>query len=71
MRCRQEDLRSIAAPALIGIRDADIVRPERAVRVFRSLPRARPGALPMRSDLPLSILPAFLDAPVTAPERPK
>src|SRR5262245_54206914 len=56
------------AGRLIVIEDADIFRPEHAGMTLHPLPHARLAALPMRSDLLLSIPPAFLDAPVTAPE---
>lgn len=41
-----EDMRSIEAPTLILIGDADSVRPEHAVEMFRLLPRARLAVLP-------------------------
>jgi pimeloyl-ACP methyl ester carboxylesterase len=67
-----EDIRSIKAPALVMIGDADIVRPEHAVEMFRLLPHAQLAVLPgtdhgMRLDRPewlLSMLAAFLDAPM-------
>jgi len=66
------DLRSIQAPTLILIGDADIVRPEHAVAMFRLLPHAQLAVLPgtdhmtlvKRADLLLAIIPAFLDAPL-------
>lgn len=69
---RPEDIRSIKAPALVMIGDADIVRPEHAVELFRLLPHAQLAVLPgtdhgMRLDHPewlLSMLAAFLDAPM-------
>jgi pimeloyl-ACP methyl ester carboxylesterase len=64
-------IRSIGAPTLVVVADADVVRPEHAVEMFRLLPRGQlaviPGAdhmtLVRRADLLLSIIPAFLDAP--------
>jgi pimeloyl-ACP methyl ester carboxylesterase len=41
-----EDIRSIAAPTLLMIGDADSVRPEHAVEMFRLLPRAQLAVLP-------------------------
>lgn len=69
---RPEDIRSIEAPTLVMIGDADIVRPEHAVELFRLLPHAQLAVLPgtdhgMRLDQPewlLSMLTAFLDAPM-------
>ena len=43
---RPEDIRSIAAPTLLMIGDADSVRPEHAVEMFRLLPRAQLAVLP-------------------------
>ena len=43
---RPEDLRAIAAPTLLMIGDADSVRPEHAVEMFRLLPRAELAVLP-------------------------
>jgi len=64
-------IRSIGAPTLVVVADADVVRPEHAVEMFRLLPRGQlaviPGADHMtvvrRADLLLSIIPGFLDAP--------
>lgn len=63
------DLRSIEAPTLILIGDADVVRPEHAVEMFRLIPNARLAVLPgtdhmqlvKRADLLLPILTGFLD----------
>lgn len=74
-----DHIRSIAAPTLVLIGDADIIRPEHAVEMFRLLPRAQlailPGtdhvALVDRDDLLLPILRAFLDAPMPATEGEK
>lgn len=40
------DIRSIQAPALILIGDADVIRPEHAVEMYRMLPNARLMILP-------------------------
>ena len=69
---RPEDIRSIEAPTMIIIGDADIVRPEHAVEVFRLLPHAQLAVLPgtdhmgivNRADLLLPMITAFLDAPM-------
>jgi pimeloyl-ACP methyl ester carboxylesterase len=65
-----EQMRSIAAPALVIVGDADIVRPEHAVAMFRILPHAQLAILPgtdhmaivHRSDWLVSMISAFLDA---------
>ena len=41
-----EDIRSIEAPTLVMIGDADNVRPEHAVEMFRLLPHAQLAVLP-------------------------
>jgi pimeloyl-ACP methyl ester carboxylesterase len=43
---RDEDLKSVRSPALILIGDRDIVRPEHALELSRTLPRARLLILP-------------------------
>jgi pimeloyl-ACP methyl ester carboxylesterase len=43
---RPEDLRSIEAPTLLMIGDADSVRPEHAVEMFRLLPHAKLAVFP-------------------------
>ncbi|HEY5996138.1 MAG TPA: alpha/beta hydrolase [Candidatus Deferrimicrobiaceae bacterium] len=66
-----EAIRSIRAPALVVIGDADVVRPEHAVEMFRLLPRAQLAVLPgtdhmalvRRADWLVSMIEAFLDAP--------
>jgi pimeloyl-ACP methyl ester carboxylesterase len=68
---RDEEIRSIAAPTLVMIGDADVVRPEHAVEMFRLLPHARLAVLPgtdhmaivKRADWVVSMIEAFLDAP--------
>lgn len=72
----RDDLRSIDAPTLILIGDADVVRPEHAVEMFRLIPHAQLAVLPgtdhmtlvKRADLLLPIIPAFLDAPTSSAE---
>jgi pimeloyl-ACP methyl ester carboxylesterase len=69
---RADDLRSIKAPTLVMVGDADIVRPEHAVEMFRLLPHAQlavvPGAdhfAPMaKSDWVAGMARAFLEAPM-------
>lgn len=69
---RPEDIQAIAAPTLIMIGDADIVRPEHAVEMFRLLPHANLAVLPLtdhmtlvkRADWQVSMIEAFLDAPM-------
>lgn len=43
---RPEDIQSIAAPTLIMLGDADCVRPEHAVEMFRLLPRSQIAMFP-------------------------
>jgi pimeloyl-ACP methyl ester carboxylesterase len=43
---KDDDIRSIQAPALILIGDADVVRPEHAVEMFRMMPHAKLMILP-------------------------
>jgi pimeloyl-ACP methyl ester carboxylesterase len=72
---RPEDIRAIEAPTLVIIGDSDIVRPEHAVELFRLLSHAQLAVLPgidhvalvERADWLLSMIAAFLDAPM--PER--
>ena len=45
---RPEDIQSIEAPTLVMIGDADSVRPEHAVEMFRLLPHAQLAVLPGR-----------------------
>jgi pimeloyl-ACP methyl ester carboxylesterase len=67
-----DDIRSIGAPTLIVIGDADVVRPEHAVEMFRLLSHAQLAVLPgtdhmtlvKRADWLGSMIEAFLDAPV-------
>lgn len=70
---RPEEIQSIDAPTKVMIGDADIVRPEHAVEMFRLLPHARLAILPgtdhmtlvERADWQVSMIEAFLDAPMT------
>lgn len=67
---RPEDIQSIEAPAMVMIGDADIVRPEHAVELFRLLSRSKLAILPdtdhvtflERADWLLSMIGEFLDA---------
>lgn len=43
---RPEQMKSIKAPVMVMIGDADIVRPEHAVEMFRLLPHGQLGVLP-------------------------
>jgi pimeloyl-ACP methyl ester carboxylesterase len=64
------DIQSINSPTLILVGDADIIRLEHAVEMFRLLPRAQLAVLPgtdhmmlvKRSDWLVSMILAFLDA---------
>lgn len=68
---KKEEIMSIKAPVLIIIGDADIVRPEHAVEMFRLLPHAKLAVLPMtdhfapvsRSEWVISMVKEFLDLP--------
>ena len=69
---RPEDIQFINAPAMVMIGDADIVRPEHAVQMFRLLPHAQLTVLPgtdhwapvQRPDWIVPMIKAFLDAPM-------
>jgi pimeloyl-ACP methyl ester carboxylesterase len=73
---RVEDLRSIKAPVLIMIGDADIVKPEHAVEMVRLVPQSQLAVLPgtdheeiiHRADWVLSMLIEFLKAPIAEHE---
>ena len=62
-------VRAIAAPTLVLVGDADVVRPEHAVALFRLIPNARLAVLPgtdhaaimTRTELLLPIIDRFLD----------
>lgn len=63
---------SIGAPTLVMIGDADIVRPEHALEMFRLPPHGQLSILPgtdhmtivKRADWRVSMIEAFLDAPM-------
>lgn len=65
-----EAIRGIVAPALVIVGDADVIRPEHAVELFRTLPHAQLAVLPAtdhlqvmaRSEWLLPMIGAFLDA---------
>jgi pimeloyl-ACP methyl ester carboxylesterase len=67
-----QDMRSIQAPVLVMIGDADIVRAEHAVEMYRLLPNGKLGILPVsdhfafvqRPDWIAAMTKAFLDAPM-------
>lgn len=67
-----EQMQSIHAPTLVLLGDRDVLTVEHAVRLFRLLPHAQLAVLPDtnhmqivdRVDQLLSIIPAFLDAPL-------
>jgi pimeloyl-ACP methyl ester carboxylesterase len=67
-----EDIQSVKAPVLVMIGDADIVRPEHVVQMFRMLPHAHLAVLPgtdhfapmQRPDWVVSMSEAFLNAPM-------
>jgi pimeloyl-ACP methyl ester carboxylesterase len=67
---RPEDIQSIDAPTLVMIGDADIVRPEHAVEMFRLLPHAQLAVFPgtdhmtlvERADWQVSMIEVFLNA---------
>ena len=75
---RPEDIQKIGAPTMIIIADGDIVRPEHAVEMFRLLPHAQLAVLPgtdhmtlvHRADWQVSMIEAFLDAPMPKQEHP-
>jgi pimeloyl-ACP methyl ester carboxylesterase len=52
-----EDIASIAAPALVIVGDADVVRPEHAVEIFRLLGGGVPGDLAGLPRSRLAVLP--------------
>jgi len=60
----EEDLRSIAAPALLIIGDSDTVRPEHAVEMFRLLGGGVPGDLTGLPSSQLAILPGTTHASI-------
>lgn len=64
-------IRGITAPALVIVGDADVIRPEHAVEMFRALPHAQLAVLPgtdhmkvtARTEWLVPTISAFLDAP--------
>lgn len=64
-------IRGITAPALVIVGDADVIRPEHAVEMFRLLPHAQLAVLPgtdhmqvtARTEWLVPMIGAFLDAP--------
>src|SRR6266542_174998 len=66
-----DEMRSVKAPTLGMIADADIVRPEHAVEMFRLIPHAQLAVLPLSDHFAVmqrpawitSMVKAFLDAP--------
>jgi pimeloyl-ACP methyl ester carboxylesterase len=64
-------IRGITAPALVIVGDADVIRPEHAVEMFRTLPHAQLDVLPgtdhmkvtARTEWLVPTISAFLDAP--------
>ena len=64
-------IRGITAPALVIVGDADVIRPEHAVEMFRALPQAQLAVLPgtdhmtvtARTEWLVPMITAFLDAP--------
>ncbi|MDB5384749.1 MAG: alpha/beta hydrolase fold protein [Planctomycetaceae bacterium] len=68
---RPEELQGINAPTMILIGDADIIRPEHAVEMFRLIPQSQLAILPgtdhlslvNRTDILSVMLPQFLDSP--------
>ena len=69
---KPEDIRSIDAPTMVLIGDADIVRPEHAVEMYRLLPNAQLAILPgtdhmtlvERADWLVSMIETFLYTPM-------
>jgi pimeloyl-ACP methyl ester carboxylesterase len=69
---KTEEIKSIQAPILIILGDADIVRPEHAVEMFRLLPQARLAVLPLtdhfapvqRPEWTAAMVMEFLEAPM-------
>jgi pimeloyl-ACP methyl ester carboxylesterase len=65
-------IRSITAPTLVMLGDADVMRPEHAVEMFRLLPHARLAILPGTDHMGLMgraswlvpMVNEFLDAPM-------
>jgi pimeloyl-ACP methyl ester carboxylesterase len=74
---RPEDVQSIKIPILVMIGDADIVRPEHAVQMFRLFPHAQLAVLPLtdhfspvtRADWIAPMIETFLNAPMPEPKK--
>lgn len=66
-RWTPEQIRSLAAPALLVLADSDIIQPEHAVRMFRLLGGAVPGDLTGLPACRLAILPGTTHT--TIPQR--
>jgi pimeloyl-ACP methyl ester carboxylesterase len=72
-------IRKIVAPTLVVIGDTDIVRPEHAVELSRLLPHAQLAVLPgtdhmaimTRTDWVVTMVEAFLNAPMPEPKAKK
>lgn len=62
----REQIQSISAPTLIIIGDGDIVTPEHAVEMFRTIPAAQLCVVPHAGHgvLPMEMILTFLQAPV-------
>jgi len=73
----EDDIRSIRAPTLVMIGDADIITPEHAVAMFRLLPHGQLAILPgtdhlsivRRAEWQVSMIEAFLRAPMPQTTR--
>lgn len=67
-----EDIKAIKAPVMVMVGDADIIRPEHALELFRLLPHGQLAVLPVsdhfapvqRPEWVLSMLDAFLSTPM-------
>jgi pimeloyl-ACP methyl ester carboxylesterase len=74
-----ETIRGITAPALIIVGDADVMRPEHAVELFRLLPHARLAVLPGTDHMALMrrtawlapMVDEFLNAAMPKMEKPE
>jgi pimeloyl-ACP methyl ester carboxylesterase len=72
---KPEDIKAIRCPVLLMIGDADIVKPEHMVAMFRTLPNAHLAVLPLsdhfapvqRTDWVVSMVKTFLEAPMQPP----
>jgi pimeloyl-ACP methyl ester carboxylesterase len=72
-----EAIRGITAPVLIIIGDADVVRPEHAVELFRTLPHAQLAIIPGTNHMEVTtrtvwlvpMIDGFLDPPAKGEAR--